>query len=106
MQQIKDFLNVLDFLVGTYWSITMLDVLPIIFSGQISTQILSSVSGVVNLLLAIAGLIYLVVRLIHFIKMSKLHIESKKQDIIAKKHANFYTKWDKEFLDPFKEEKK
>jgi len=68
MQQIKDFLNVLDFLVGTYWSITMLDVLPIIFSGQISTQILSSVSGVVNLLLAIAGLIYLVVRLIHFIR--------------------------------------
>lgn len=103
MQQIKDFLNFLDFLVGTFWSFTMMDILPIVFSGQITSQLLSSVSGIVNLLLAIAGLIYLVVRLIHFIRMSKLHIESKKQDIIAKKHANFYTKWDKEFIDPFKE---
>jgi len=103
MQQIKDFLNLLDFIVGTYWSITMMDILPLIFSGQITSQILSSVSGVVNLLLAIAGLVYLIVRLVHFIRMSKLHIESKKQDIIAKKHANFYTKWDKEFIDPFKE---
>jgi len=103
MQQIKDFLNFLDFIVGTFWSITMMDVLPIIFSGQIGTQLLSSMSGVVNLLLAIAGLAYLVVRLIHFIRMSKLHIESKKQDIIAKQRANFYTKWDKEFIDPFKD---
>ena len=103
MQQIKDFLNFLDILVGTFWSFTLMDVLPIVFSGQIGTQLLSSASGIVNLLLAIAGLIYLVVRLIHFIRMSKLHIESKKQDIIAKKHANFYTKWDKEFIDPFKE---
>jgi len=103
MQQIKDFLNFLDFIVGTYWSITMMDILPLIFSGQMTSQILSSVSGVVNLLLAIAGLVYLVFRLIHFVRMSKLHIESKKQDIIAKKQANFYTKWDKEFIDPFKE---
>jgi len=103
MQQVKDFLNFLDFLVGTFWSITVMDILPYVFSGQIGTQLLGSVSGVVNLLLAIAGLVYLVVRLIHFIRMSKLHIESKKQDIIAKQRANFYTKWDKEFIDPFKE---
>lgn len=103
MQQIKDFLNFLDFIVGTYWSITMMDVLPLVFSGNIQKELLSSISGLVNLLLAIAGLVYLVVRLIHFVRMSKLLIESKKQDIIAKKHANFYTKWDKEFIDPFKE---
>lgn len=103
MQQIKDFLNFLDLLVGTFWSVTMMDVLPIIFSGQIGTQLLGSISGIVNLLLAIAGLVYLIVRLVHFVRMSKLIIESKKQDIIAKKNANFYTKWDKEFIDPFKE---
>lgn len=103
MQQVKDFLNLLDFIVGTYWSITMMDVLPMLFSGQIQTSMLSNISGFVNLLLAIAGLIYLVVRLVHFVRMSKLHIESKKQDIIAKKNMNFYTKWDKEFIEPFKE---
>jgi len=101
MQQIKDFLNFLDIVVGTFWSITIMDVLPIIMSGQITSQLLNSISGIVNLLLAVAGLVYLVFRTIHFIRMSKLHIESKKQDIIAKKQANFYNKWDKEFLDPF-----
>lgn len=103
MQQIKDFLKLLDFIVGTYWSITMMDLIPMVFSGQITITALSNISTFVNLLVAIAGLVYLVVRTVHFIRMSKLHIESKKQDIIAKKQANFYNKWDKEFLDPFKE---
>lgn len=106
MQQIKDFLNFLDILVGTFWSFTMMDVLPIIFSGQIYDGLLGSLSGFVNLMLAIAGFVYLIVRLIHFIRMSKLHIESKKQDIIAKKNANFYNKWDSEFVSPFKDKDK
>jgi len=97
MQQIKDFLNFLDVLVGTFWSFTMMDIIPIIFSGQIASQLLSSVSGVVNLLLAIAGLVYLVVRLIHFIRMSKLHIQMKKEEIIEKQNSNFYKKFTKEF---------
>jgi len=97
MQQIKDFLNFLDVLVGTFWSFTMMDIIPIIFSGQITSQLLSSVSGVVNLLLAIAGLAYLVVRLIHFIRMSKLHIQMKKEEIIEKQNSNFYKKFTKEF---------
>jgi len=103
MQQIKEFLNFLDICVGTLWSMIMMDILPLLFSGQITITALSNISTFVNLLVAVAGLVYLVVRTIHFIRMSKLHIESKKQDIIAKKQANYYNKWDKEFIDPFKE---
>lgn len=105
MQQVKDFLNFLDLIVGTFWSITMIDVLPIILSGQISKFAISGVSAFVNLLLAIAGLVYLVVRIVHFLRMSKLHIEYKKQEIIEKKNANFEQKFKKDFIEPFTDKK-
>ena len=100
MQQVKDFLNFIDIFVGMFWSFTMIEVMPIILSGQIATNLLSSMSGFVNLLVAIAGLIYLAVRTVHFYKMSKLHIQLKKEEIIEKQNANFYGKWNKNFLEP------
>jgi hypothetical protein len=106
MQQIKDFLNVLDLIVGTFWSITMVDFLPVLFSGQLTKNVISSFSVFINLLLAIAGLVYLILRIIHFFRMSKLHIEYKRQEIIEKENANFYKKFTGEFIDPFKENTK
>jgi len=100
MQQIKDFLNFIDIIVGTFWSMTVLDLYSVLFSGQITISVLSDISTFVNMLLAIAGLIYLVVRIVHFVKMSKLHIEYKKQEILEKKNANFYKKFTDEFLQP------
>jgi hypothetical protein len=99
MQQIKDFLNFLDILVGTFWSITLLDLYPLLITGQLTNNAMSSISGFVNLLLAIAGLIYLVLRIIHFFRMSKLNLEYKKQEIIEKKNANFYKKFKDEFIE-------
>jgi hypothetical protein len=106
MHQIKEFLNFCDLIVGTFWSITVLDILPVLLSGQISNFAISNVSSFVNLLLAIAGLVYLVFRIIHFVRMSKLHIEYKKQEIFEKQNDNFYKKWNKEFIKPFKNDNK
>lgn len=100
MQQVKDFLNFIDVIVGTFWSLTVMDLYPLIFSGQITISAVSNISTFVNLLLAIAGLIYLVFRIIHFVRMSRLHIEYKKQEILEKQNANFYKKWREEFLEP------
>jgi len=100
MQQIKEFLNFLDLLVGAFWSFTMMDLIPMIFSGQITITALSNVSTFVNVLVAIAGLIYLIFRTIHFAKMSKLIIQLKKEEIIEKQNANFRKKWNDEFLEP------
>ena len=100
MQQIKDFLNFVDIIVGTFWSMTVLDLYSVLFSGQITISVLSDISTFVNMLLAIAGLVYLVVRIVHFIRMSKLHIEYKKQEILEKQNANFYKKFTDEFLKP------
>lgn len=100
MQQVKDFLNFIDVIVGTFWSLTVMDLYPLIFSGQITISAISNISTFVNLLLAIAGLVYLVFRIIHFVRMSRLHIEYKKQEILEKKNANFYKKFHDEFLEP------
>ena len=97
MQQIKAFFNFLDLAAGALWGLTLYDILPFIFSGD-SKNLLSNFSGVINLLISIAGLVYLVFRIVHFARMSKLHIEFKKQEIIEKKEANFYKKFYDEFL--------
>ncbi len=89
MQQVKDFLNVLDLLVGTLWSITVIDIMPLVITGGILDKSLLDASSIVNLLLAIAGLVYLIARIIHFLRMSKLHLEYKKQEIIEKQIKNF-----------------
>lgn len=89
MQQVKDFLNFLDIIVGTFWGFTMMEVIPVFFSGQIANTLLASASGVVNLLLSIAGLIYLIIRAWHFYRMSILHIAYRREEIIEKKNNNY-----------------
>jgi hypothetical protein len=88
MQQIKDFLNFLDVIVGTFWGFTIMEIIPLFFSGQVTNTLLSSASGFVNLLLAIAGLVYLIIRTWHFYRMSILHIAYRREEIIEKKNLN------------------
>jgi len=95
MQQIKDFLNFLDVIVGTFWGFTMIEIIPILLSGQVTNTLLSNASGIVNLLLAIAGLIYLILRAWHFYRMSILHWAYRKEELIEKKNLNKQNKHDK-----------
>lgn len=105
MQQFKDLFAVIDVFVGAFWSFTMFDIIPIVLAGKVTTDLFSSVSGIVNLCLAIAGLIYLIIRLLHFIKISKVNLEIRKQDLISKKQDNFYNKFNHEFNEPFIDKK-
>jgi len=95
MQQIKEFLNFLDVIVGTFWGFTMIEIIPILLSGQVTNTLLSNASGIVNLLLAIAGLIYLILRAWHFYRMSILHWAYRKEELIKKKNLNKQNKHDK-----------
>ena len=88
MQQVKDFLNFLDIIVGTFWGFTVIEIIPAVLSGQIANTMLASVSGFVNLLLSIAGLIYLIIRAWHFYRMSILHLAYRREEIIEKKNNN------------------
>lgn len=101
MNQIKAVFAVLDFVIGTFWSMTIVELIPVLSSGTI---ILNSFDNAIKILFSLVGLIYLAFRLIHFIRMSKLNIEFRKQEIIEKERLNFYKSWDKEFLENKKEE--
>jgi hypothetical protein len=97
MHQVKEFLNFLDYIVATFWGITVVEVVPILATNGLSIDIMTSLSDLVKFLFSIAGLIYLVFRLIHFIRMSKINIEIRKEELYEKQNANFNSKFKNEF---------
>jgi hypothetical protein len=95
MQQFREVLNFVDLIVGSFWGVTIVEIIPIISSG--STMVFTQVDDVIKITFAFVGLIYALVRLIHFAKISKLNRDYREQEIIEKKNTNFYKKWEKEF---------
>ena len=98
MQQVKDFINFLDYIVATFWGFTLVEIIPVVVTGGLFPNMLSSISDFIKVLFAIAGLIYLIVRLIHFVRMSKINLEIRKEELYEKQNANFKNKFNKEFL--------
>ena len=89
MQQLKEFFNLVDFLVGTFCGITLIEIVPVLAANGLFNGVMSSFSDLTNTLFAFAGLIYLVVRLIHFIRMSKINVAIRKEELKKIKHENF-----------------
>lgn len=63
-----------------------------------------------SMILWILTIILLIIKIrISYVNMqakkiqNQLDLEIAKEELKARKQANFYTKWDKEFIDPFKE---
>lgn len=94
MNEIKDFFNFLDYVVFTFWGITVYDVLPAIGTGNL----INSIDGTIKFLFALVGLIYAIVRLINFIVMARLNKKYREQEIIEKENANFNKKFYNEFI--------
>jgi hypothetical protein len=95
MQQLKEVLNFVDLIVGSFWGVTIVEIIPIISSG--STMVFTQVDDVIKITFAFVGLIYALVRLIHFAKISKLNRDYREQEIIEKQNDNFRKKWDRNF---------
>ena len=96
MHHVKDFLNYVDMIVGTFWGFTLLEIVPILSTG--TTIVFTQLDNVIKILFAFVGLIYAIVRLYNFIHMAKLNLDYRKQEIIEKQNANFRKKWNDEFL--------
>lgn len=94
MNEIKEFFNYVDYVVATFWGITLYDIAPYLGSGAL----MSSVDGIVKFLFALVGLIYAIARLINFITMARLNKKFREQEIIEKENSNFYKKFNDEFL--------
>ena len=100
MHQIKTFLNFVDIAMGAFWSVTFIELLPIVYSGP--ALILSDIDNVIKLLFSIAGLIYLLLRIQHYYKNTKLDREIKAIDLISRQEE--LSKKDLVFLKKFYEE--
>lgn len=95
MQQIRDFLNFLDFTFATIWGYTLLDILPHLST----TYVFSSLDNVIKSLFALVGLIYAIVRCYFYYmrglrQNAKSILEEKRilQEIENLKTQNFYDK--------------
>ena len=95
MQQIKDFLNFLDFTFATVWGYTVIEIMP-----HFSTSyIFSSLDNIIKSLFAFVGLIYAMVRCFFYYKRgirenAKAILEEQRmsQEIENLKMTNFYDK--------------
>lgn len=92
VNQLKDFLNVMDMIVGTFWGVTLLEIIPILSTG--TTIVFTQLDNVIKVAFAFVGLIYAIVRLINFFQMAKLNLDYRKQEIIEKQNANNKNKTD------------
>ncbi len=103
MLQIKTFLLSLDYLLVIVSGYSFIDIAGTILYGNLA---LSSIDNFIKLLLSMAGFVYLCVRIYHFVKMSQLNREYRRQEVIEKENQNFDRKFKKEFIEPFNNENK
>jgi len=96
MQQIKTFLNLIDIFLGTFWSMTVIEVVPLLTSG--TTLVFTQVDNIIKILFSLAGLVYLIFRIINYYHMSKLNREIKRLEIYKLNNEKFFVDFNKEFL--------
>lgn len=100
MQQIRDFLNLVDYLFATLWGYTLIDLIP-----HLSTSyVFSSIDNVIKSLFALVGLIYASVRCYFYYKRGiranarAILEEQKLAQEIENNRVDFYKKFNNEFL--------
>lgn len=86
IQQVKDFLNFVDIIVGTFWGFTLMEVVPVLSTG--TTIVFTQLDNVIKVAFAFVGLIYTIIRMLHFIKKSKQDLRFREQEIIEKQYTN------------------
>ena len=96
MHTIKSFLNFIDIILGTFWSITLIEVVPLVTSSPV--VVFSQVDNIIKILFSLAGLVYLIFRIINYWHMSKLNREIKKLEIYRLKNENLIVRLGEEFL--------
>tara|TARA_R110000796_G_scaffold152197_1_gene268705 strand:+ start:101 stop:406 length:306 start_codon:yes stop_codon:yes gene_type:complete len=98
MHQLKDFFNFLDYIVATFCGITLVEVLPVLATNGITSSLTSSISELISTLFAFVGLIYLAFRCIHYVRMSKINVAIRKEELKKIERENFPWKWEDEFI--------
>lgn len=100
MHTIKSILNWIDICMGYMWGYALIDVLPLITAG--SPVIFTQFDYLLKTLISIAGFVYLVFRINHYYRNSKIDRDLKMIDLISKQEE--LSKKDLVFLKKFYEE--
>ena len=103
MHQVREFVNFIDVVFGTFWGFTVIDIAPSVVSGSL---FLNSLDNILKVAISIVGVIYAIVRIVILIKKSRLDSKYRIEEIESLKNQNFNFKFKKEFIDPFKEQDK
>ncbi len=101
MVQIKTWLLSFDAFWLMVSGYSFIDIASTLVAGNLA---MSSFENLIKLLLSMAGFVYFCARTYHFIMKSSLERELLKEDIIAKKNANFEGKFKSEFIKPFEKD--
>lgn len=96
MQQIKSFFNLLDLIVGTFWSMTLIEIVPLLTSG--TTIVFTQADNIMKFILSLLGTVYLAFRIYNYWHMSKLNREIKRLEIYRLRNENLIVKLGEEFL--------
>ena len=98
MQQVKAFLNFIDFLVGTFWGLTLVETIPFLLNNNLIDDTTSKLTKIIQLMFLIAGFVYFIFRIINFVKLSKINIDIKRQELRKLERDNFPANWNDEFI--------
>jgi hypothetical protein len=103
MQTIKWLFSSVNYGFYCFYSFTLIDVVRKLISDEFH---LTNATNFAQFLLTVIGVVFAYYKLKTYIRDAKVKSEILEQDLIAKKNSNFYTKWDKEFIEPFNNENK
>jgi len=103
MQTVKWLFNSLNYGFYCLYSFTLIDVIKKVIFNEFN---LSNATNFVQFILTLIGVFFAYYRLRSYIRDSKIKSEILEEELTAKKQANFYHKWDEEFIKPFNNDKK
>lgn len=103
MQTFKWLFNSINYGFYCFYSFTLIDIVRKLAFESFS---LNNATNFVQFVLTVIGAFFAYYKLRTYIRDAKVKSAILEQDLIAKRQANFYTKWDEEFISPFKEEKR
>lgn len=102
MQTIKFLFNAANYLFFVFYSFTLIDVVKKITFGEFY---LSNATNFLQFLMTLIAVFFAYYKLRSYIRDSRTKSQILEQELREKQDNHFYKKWNKEFIEPKKDEK-
>jgi len=102
MQTIKFLFNVINYGFLVFYSYTLIDVAKKITFGEFY---LSNATNLLQFLMTLIAVFFAYYKLRTYIRDSRIKSQILEQELREKQDNHFYKKWNKEFIEPKKDEK-